>query len=189
MNLVIPLELYDELGRRYQAEWPWADTRPRIHQVPRHEADGLRAGLRTLLDPDACCSRLMVEALVLQALALAKRLQQERHWPAWLRRCLQRLEEPEGLRAGVAGLAREAGCSREHLARTVKRHLGCSMRDLITRRRLEAAARCLRSGNEHPERIAAMCGYPTSSNFYQLFQRQYGCSPKQYRLRHDTRFV
>jgi len=188
LNLVIPLSLYAELQSRYHEDWPWSDGL-RLFHLPADEAERLRRGLRHLLEPAACCSRLAVESLVLQALTLARRLAQQAAWPAWLQRCLRYLDEPDGLKGGVSGLADLVGCSREHLARSIKKHLGISARDLVTERRLAAAANLLRSSSDDPADIAYRCGYSNTSNFYRLFRRQFDCTPRQYRLRHDSRFV
>ncbi len=102
--------------------------------------------------------------------------------PDWLARALERVKEPAWFARGAAGLARAAGRSPEHVARTVRARLGCTPGDCVNRARMEYAARELRLGSRPIAEIALECGIHDLSHFYALFKAASGRTPRRYRL-------
>lgn len=103
--------------------------------------------------------------------------------PAWLADARRALRDPQHLAAGVPRLASLAGCSPEHLARTVRRVHGVTPTDLVNRQRLDwAAGELMFTGREITE-VALAAGFESLSHFYHLFRRQHGVPPRQFRLR------
>ena len=102
--------------------------------------------------------------------------------PDWLARALERVKEPAWFARGAAGLARAAGRSPEHVARTVRALLGCTPGDCVNRARMEYAARELRLGSRPIAEIALECGIRDLSHFYALFKAAFGTTPRRHRL-------
>lgn len=104
--------------------------------------------------------------------------------PDWLARAVEAVRQPEHFRQGTPGLARLAARSPEHITRLLRQHLGITATDLVNRARMEFAARRLANSDEKILDVALSCGCENLGHFYQLFQRQFGMTPRLYRLRH-----
>jgi len=79
--------------------------------------------------------------------------------------------------AGLCGMNRNAFS-------LMFRHLmGLSFADFALRYRLDTAASCLRLTGEAVKNISHNCGFFDTSHFDRLFEKYYGCTPREYRLR------
>lgn len=74
------------------------------------------------------------------------------------------------------------GISRSYLTRIFKKELQISPQEYLIQLRLEYAARMLKSTAEPINAVASQCGYVDSLSFSKAFKRQYGISPKEYRM-------
>ncbi len=104
--------------------------------------------------------------------------------PDWMLRALRALESEDGLKAGWPLLLQVAHISPGHLCRQWKKTFGVTPTQWINARRLENAAGLLLQSNLPIKEICARCGFENITYFYRLFQQQYGCAPKSYRLKH-----
>ena len=96
------------------------------------------------------------------------------------------LRQPASVfRRGAAGFIAAAGRSHEHVCRTCRQVTGLTPSGYVNRIRIEHAAHLLRSEEASIEAIAEACGFDNISYFYRLFRRQYGATPRTYRLRHS----
>jgi AraC family cel operon transcriptional repressor len=100
--------------------------------------------------------------------------------PSWLTEALTRWQAgpPD---AGVPELAAAAGRSREHLARTVRRHFATSPSHLLNQTRCDRAAALLRDGSQPILDLALASGFANLGQFYRCFQTRFGTSPRRYR--------
>ena len=80
----------------------------------------------------------------------------------------------------VAQLSSQVGVSREHLSRSFKRHLGCSVWAFMTALRVERAKDLL-SGTMPVKQVATQVGFGSCSSFGRAFVRSVGVHPAQYR--------
>lgn len=80
----------------------------------------------------------------------------------------------------LADLASHFHYSEKQLRRIVKTYTGMSYSGLITKLRMEQAARLLRRNAASISDISLQAGYSTVSSFYRAFERYYGCTPRDY---------
>lgn len=103
--------------------------------------------------------------------------------PDWLALAVERLREREVFAAGVAGFVRVAGRSAEHVAREVRRCLGCTPGDLVTRARITYACSRLEMSSVPITELADECGFQSLSHFIRRFREAQGEPPLRYRRR------
>ena len=78
-------------------------------------------------------------------------------------------------------LAREAGYSKFHFARTFAAAYGETPRAYLTRRRVERAKNLLRTANLSVTEVCYLVGFGSLGSFSPLFRRLVGQSPSVYR--------
>ncbi len=184
-NISIPLVLFRDLERRFAAspQWPWTKE-PRPRQLDALAQRQLNERIAELEPGGVVRDRLQVEAFLLEALRLgAGSRRRGPAMPPALASLLRELADPENLRGGVSGMAARAGWSREHLNRQVRRHLGETAVGLLTRHRLDHAARMLRHGEMPVAEVCQRCGLDNLSHFYRIFRRRFRCTPAAWRDR------
>ena len=107
------------------------------------------------------------------------------HAPGWFAAACSAAHSQDVFREGVAGFVAACGRSHEHVCRTCHDVLGVTPTAYVNQIRIEHAAHLLRSDDIAIDRVAETCGFENTSYFYRLFRRQYGSTPRQYRLRHQ----
>ena len=80
-------------------------------------------------------------------------------------------------------LAQEAGLSPYHFLRTFERVTGLTPHQYVLRTRLRDAAMRLSEGSARVLDVAFDCGFSDMSNFNHAFRREFGVSPRVYRVR------
>ena len=80
----------------------------------------------------------------------------------------------------VGQVAGALGVSREHVSRSFKRHLGCSLWSFVTALRVERAQKLLH-GPMLVKEIARDVGFGSDSSFLRAFVKQLGILPREYR--------
>lgn len=78
-------------------------------------------------------------------------------------------------------VAGEVGLSANYLAALFKKELNLSVSDYILSRRIEAARNMLRFSSFPYGEIAEILAFSSQSHFVQVFKKQVGCTPKEYR--------
>lgn len=96
-----------------------------------------------------------------------------------LLRVIQSIEST--LPHSVRELAQQVHLSPTHLQRLFKQETGVHIRDLLTERRLTAAANLLTTTDMEVKEIAYFVGYGHHSSFVRAFHRRFGQPPKRYR--------
>jgi len=102
--------------------------------------------------------------------------------PRWFAEACSAAQSQEVFSKGGAGLIEAAGRSHEHVCRTCKSVTGLTPSEYINQIRIEYAAHMLRSDERSIDDVVEACGFDNNSYFYRLFRRQYGTTPRQYRL-------
>jgi AraC family transcriptional regulator len=130
---------------------------------------------------------LVVESLVHELVSEAHRAEDRcaagRAAPAWLRRAVEVLRDSEGPASPprLSELAREVGVHPSHLARAFRLHYGCSVGAYARARRLEAAARLIRTTPLGLAQIASATGFTDQSHLSHAFHWRYGTTPAAFR--------
>lgn len=114
---------------------------------------------------------------------LAARETPSRH-PA-LHKALNLLDDGR-LHLNASELAKQAGCSREHLCRLFEMELAMSPYAFIQKKRLDLALQLVQNTALTMGNIAERCGFASPSLFGSFFKRNTGLTPLQYR-RHSGR--
>lgn len=99
----------------------------------------------------------------------------------WLLKALIKLEEPEIMSAGVAGLVEATGRSHAHVSRRCRETTGKTPTQLVNEARMKQAAHWLRTSALSVLEIAMECGFENPSHFHRLFKAKYGVSPRKFR--------
>jgi len=103
--------------------------------------------------------------------------------PDWLDRACLLIRQTDHLAGGTVRFCELAGRSPEHVSREVRRWFGCTPTDLVTRARLEHAGTLLAGSNMEIIDIAAEIGFKSLSQFYKVFTRHFGTTPRRFRVR------
>ena len=102
--------------------------------------------------------------------------------PSWLIELESRRTDGEFVRAmNLARVARIAGVSREHLARSYQQHFGTSVTGAIRARRLREAYDAITSSSEPLADIADGCGFADQSHMTRQFRQWIGRTPGELR--------
>lgn len=81
----------------------------------------------------------------------------------------------------VTGLARECGCSADHLSSTFSRSTGEHLAGYVNRLRVERAARLLADTHLSGKEVAWACGFASPSYFVRTFRAHHGVTPGAWR--------
>jgi AraC-like DNA-binding protein len=87
----------------------------------------------------------------------------------------------------VEELAEICGLSVYQLNRRLRAIFGITIRQLITKSRIDIASEMLRNETAPIAEVAYSCGYFDQSAFSRVFRRTVGLTPRQYRARHRKR--
>lgn len=89
-------------------------------------------------------------------------------------------------RLSVAQIAAHSFVSPSHLSRLFKSIKGMTISDYLTQVRMGYARSLLEETRMGIGSIGLFIGYPNRAHFCQVFTRHFGCSPMQYRKKHNS---
>src|SRR5207253_6483835 len=81
----------------------------------------------------------------------------------------------------VEAVTQELGYTRQYVSGRFHRITGRMLSHFLKEKRLEKAARLLKSGNLRVSQIARRCGFDSENYFRQQFRVRFGMSPRQFR--------
>ena len=96
-------------------------------------------------------------------------------------RCMTYIQSHTNMPIGVEDVAEEIHRSSSYLMRRFKAELGMSVGDYITKCKLQEACDLLVYGDRSLAEISAYLGYSSQSYFQNVFKKQFGLTPMQYR--------
>ena len=144
----------------------------------------LARGVERELDGRDVASDLALEGLVLELVAALLRRSFERPEPSrppWLAEVEAVLHEHFRESLGLSDVAASVGRHPVHIARTFRRHHGCSLGEYLRRIRLERAARLLRDTERPLGQVALDAGFYDHAHFCRCFKAWAAVSPGEYR--------
>lgn len=103
------------------------------------------------------------------------------HVSEYIRELYTRINEHPGKDYSLRKLAVKAGYSPEHFSRLFKQHTGISLRESITRARINQSEYLLSSTKYSISQIAGIVGCTDIFLFSKLFKKHTGSSPSEYR--------
>ena len=89
----------------------------------------------------------------------------------------------------VEAVTRELGYTRQYISGRFHRVTGRLLSQFLKEKRLEKAARLLKSGNLRVSQIARRCGFDSENYFRQQFRQRFGMSPRQFRANGTLRSI
>lgn len=104
-------------------------------------------------------------------------------YSAYLSRVLSYIRENFRETIRLEDAAAAAGLSSGYLRRILRSELNTTFTDYLRRTRLEEAKRLLRDGGMAVGDVGALCGFPDHSYFTQVFRKEIGLTPREYRSR------
>jgi len=135
-------------------------------------------------------SPLAVEGLALELLAACARAPTgiaNAQAPRWLKRVEELLRDCFSDNLSLGEIALTVGISADHLARSFRRSLGCTVGEYVRRLRVEFACQRLAASELPLVQIALEAGFTDQSHFTKTFKRQIGATPAIYRNLHRRR--
>jgi two-component system, response regulator YesN len=81
----------------------------------------------------------------------------------------------------VEAVTKELGYTRQYVSGRFHRITGRLLSHFLKEKRLEKAARLLKSGNLRVSQISRRCGFDSENYFRQQFRVRFGMSPRQFR--------
>ncbi len=126
---------------------------------------------------------LALEGIALELLAciLRQATGQASRTPRWLAGARDLLHERVSENLSLSAIAAVIGVHPAHLARTFRRHYGCTVGDYLRSLRTERARQELKNSDRPLAELALALGYADQSHFVNSFQRQTGMTPGAFR--------
>ncbi|MDX6767572.1 MAG: AraC family transcriptional regulator [Candidatus Methylacidiphilales bacterium] len=187
VNFAFPVFVWSRLKRRFpRLRGHYFDRRPidqRVHWLNPAELARLRVLSHELQagNQDEFNTETFL-AGVISLLSGCERQKPASVMPAWLAGACKGIREPVRFAGGTRAFATLAGRSPEHLARSLKRHLGRTPTEVVNEARLDHAALLLCTTGRGILDIAAECGFENAGHFYALFRARFQMTPRRYRL-------
>jgi AraC-like DNA-binding protein len=88
----------------------------------------------------------------------------------------------------VEAVTKELGYTRQYISGRFHRVTGRLLSQFLKEKRLEKAARLLKSGTLRVAQVARCCGFDSENYFRQQFRQRFGMSPRQFRTNGTLRF-
>jgi AraC family cel operon transcriptional repressor len=101
--------------------------------------------------------------------------------PPWLAQLVVEMRRDSNFIYGIPRMQELSGKSREHLARSVKKHLGVTLSDFVNELRLNFVANMLKNSNHSITDIIYESGFGNLSWASELFRKRYGVTMSAYR--------
>jgi AraC-type DNA-binding domain-containing proteins len=97
-----------------------------------------------------------------------------------LRPALALIEQQLETSCLIADIGRQLNYNGSYFAKLFKRGMGMTFTSYVQMRRMKRAAQLLLTETWSVTEISGRVGFASPAQFYQLFKRHYGCSPKQF---------
>ncbi|QLG39918.1 MULTISPECIES: helix-turn-helix domain-containing protein [unclassified Paenibacillus] len=106
------------------------------------------------------------------------------HLAEKLRPALALIEQQLETSCLIADIGKELNYNGSYFSKLFKRGMGMTFTSYVQMRRMKRAAQLLLTESWSVTEISGRVGFASPAQFYQLFRRHFGCSPKQFICRH-----
>ena len=89
----------------------------------------------------------------------------------------------------LSDLAAREDISETYLSHFIRQNLNMSFQDYVNNLRLERAVQLILHGNMNLTDVSLECGFSDVKYMNRLFQKRFGCMPREFRLTHRTEAV
>jgi AraC family cel operon transcriptional repressor len=100
--------------------------------------------------------------------------------PIWFSNLIQEMRKRENYIEGLPRLLQLSNYSQAYLIRTFKKHIKLTPTEFINANRMNYVIELLLEQKYNIVDICYMTGFNNLSHFYSIFERQYGCTPKEF---------
>lgn len=185
VNVAFPDWVVNDLIRRYSdidAVWNPAFPMPRIYSMTELQRQWLEAAVNNLINYRD--SRIELDRLLINLVCEIREMENDlfRGCPDWLLKACRLLRNPHYFSQGSGIIAKLAGRTPEHTARTLLKSTGMTPSEVVNHFRLDYAAAQLCTTGKSITEIADECGFGSLSYFSQRFRERFKVSPRRYRL-------
>jgi AraC family transcriptional regulator len=153
--------------------------------VHRTRASWIAQQLYAEFRTEDSASPLAIEGLALTLLGELERAaatrERGRAVPRWLASATERLAAEDHGGISLTQLAIELEVDPSHLARTFRRHHGCTMSEFVRRRRIDFAKRLLLQQGTPLSQVALEAGFADQAHFTRVFRQATGSTPGEFR--------
>lgn len=104
--------------------------------------------------------------------------------PCWLKEARFIIDENPASSLNISEIAKKVGIHRGHLSRTFNRFIGCTIREYIILKKLEAAHNFLKEPALTISAAANEAGFFDQSHFNRLFKKYINMNPISYKLKY-----
>lgn len=122
----------------------------------------------------------LMKEMVRSYCLLVRRLSTAKYSP-FIRRTIGYIESNIANELSLSSLAKLQNINASYLSSQFRREVGMTVTEYVTQKRMETAARLLRSTNLQVQTVAQHCGFSDVNYFSKLFKKQYGLTPRQFR--------
>jgi len=188
--LLFPVEAVRFLGNRYfqnQSDYFWSTEKCPPPIILKKEQALLIKEWSIQLAKAKSSDRFELERFLMNLFSVLPRnstVSKRGAMPEWLRRALKEIRQPDNAKGGTKVFFELAGCSPQHTAAAMKKHLGITPTEAVRQVRMDYVAEQLRTTNESILGIALDIGFKSLGHFYQTFRTYYGMTPYHYRKTH-----
>lgn len=188
MNLAFPSSVWKELSRRYfRGKTSFLFSKKSCqneHLLSPAEREELTALSRVIFTRSHGEAELHSFLIGLQLLLERKKISHSLpEIPDWLHQACQSFRNPSHFAGGTRALARLAGRSPDHVARTMGEWLHKTPTEFVNEVRMQYASEKLSTTSEEIIAIAMDCGISNLSHFYKIFHHHFGMTPRKFRLK------
>lgn len=185
INIAFPNSVLKGLLERYNdINEIWTNTldMPKMYSLTELQRQWLEAATSNLLNYRD--SRIELDRLLINLVCEIRQTENDifRTCPEWLAKACRSSQQQRHFTKGSRIIAKLAGRTPEHTARTLMKYSGLTPSEVINRFRMDYAAAQLCTTDKNITEIAGECGFSSLSYFFQRFREHFNISPRQYRL-------
>jgi AraC family transcriptional regulator, dual regulator of chb operon len=185
INIAFPCEILQKLQTRYNdisEVWKLSPDMPKMYSLTELQRQWLEAAASNLLSYRD--SRIELDRLLINLVCEIRQTENDifQTCPEWLAKACRSSQQPKNFIIGSGVIAKIAGRTPEHTARTLLKCTGLTPSEVINRFRMDYAAAQLCTTDKNITEISDECGFGSLSYFFQRFRERFNISPRQYRL-------